>query len=184
MSSGAAGPTRLKTGVHEEYLSQAQELGGRLRGRADATLQEVLTVHAQAGARELDDNHVGTEHVVLALLLQGDNAAAEVLTEAGITVSSFKEVLDDEAGPSPAGPIPYTTRAVMIGGLAVDAADQRGHGPVEPLHLLLGVVAESARWDRQHAWGPHHLRNAAEAAGTTLDRIEARADEQLAVSHP
>lgn len=172
-------PERLNSGVHPDFLAEAHELGGRLRGRGDAVVQTVLMEHAQQAARDRDDNHVGTEHLVLALFRHGDNAAADVLAEFGISASSLEEVLEDEPGPSPEGLIPYTPRAVMIGGLSVAAADERGDERVEPLHLLIGVIAESARWERQHAWGPHHLRAAAVAAGSTLDDIEERATQRL-----
>jgi hypothetical protein len=65
--------------------------------------------------------------------------------------------------------------AVMIGALAVAAADETGAAEVNDLHLRLGVIAESRRWDRQHRWGPSHLRVAAERVGTTLSAIENRA---------
>jgi hypothetical protein len=115
---------------------------------------------------------------VLGLYRHAD-IAARLLTSAGITRELFESVLDDEPGPSPLGAIPYTPRAMMIVCLAATAADSLGTLVVNEVHLLLGVIAESRRWDLQHAWGPHHLKAAAETVGTSLDALEHAARRAL-----
>lgn len=164
---------RLSSGVHPDYVREAQELSARLNERAGPEVLQVLTEHAQAAARELDDNHTGTEHIVLGLFRNGPNAATAILEQHGITDEVFRSVLDDEPGPSPSGPIPYTVRAMMIGGQATMAADSESANEVGLRHLLAGVVHESQRWSTQHAWGPHHLRRAAETAGSSLEELTA-----------
>lgn len=172
---------RLSSGVHEQYAAEAHTLGAALREHADERVRVVLTASAQAAARARDDDHVGTEHIVLGLY-DGEVAAAEVLQGNGVSREVFESVLDDEPGPSPAGIIPYTTRAMMVGAQAVLEARRRGDAAVNDLHLLLGVVGESRRWEEQHAWGPHHLSVAAEKAGTSIEALERAARAALAGS--
>jgi ATP-dependent Clp protease ATP-binding subunit ClpA len=178
------GNDRLPSGVHDDYKAEAQRLGSQLRSRSGDTVRAVLTDHAQAAARARDDNHVGTEHILLAVYLQGANDALTVLESKGISKDLFESVLDDEPGPSPDGIIPYTVRAMMIGGLAVAEAERFGADAVNEVHLLLGAVAESRRWERQHAWGPHHLGAAAEKASTSLGALEQEALATLGPAMP
>jgi hypothetical protein len=73
-------------------------------------------------------------------------------------------------GPSPEGKIPLTARAQMILGFAQAAAGN--DGTISPRHLMLGVIAESRDWRKRGFDGPHHLDEAATAAGTNLAAIE------------
>jgi ATP-dependent Clp protease ATP-binding subunit ClpA len=125
---------------------------------------------AQRQSRQLQDNHVGTEHIVLGVLA-ADRDIAAMLASAGITETVFRAQLFDEPGPSPDGHIPLTARALMILGLAQSAAAGDG-GAISPRHLMLGVIAESSDW-RSRGWdGPHHLDQTAAAAGTSLATIQ------------
>lgn len=125
---------------------------------------------AQAQSRQLDDDHVGTEHIVLGVLA-ADSATAAALAGVGVTESVFRAQLFDEPGPSPSRTIPLTSRACMILGFAQAAAAADG-GEITPGHLMLGVVAESRDWRQRGFDGPHHLEEAAKAAGTSLAQIE------------
>jgi ATP-dependent Clp protease ATP-binding subunit ClpA len=124
---------------------------------------------AQAQSRQLDDNHVGTEHIVLGVLTT-DSKTAEALAGAGVTEDLFRAQLFDELGPSPSGTIPLTPRAKMILGFARSAA--AADGKISPTLLMLGVIAESRDWRQRRFNGPHHLEEAATAAGTSLTEIE------------
>jgi ATP-dependent Clp protease ATP-binding subunit ClpC len=128
---------------------------------------------AQRQSRQLDDNHVGTEHIVLGVLA-ADRDIAGMLARNGITETVVRAQLFEEPGPSPDGPIPLTPRAQMILGLARSAAadDDDGDGAISPRHLMLGVIAESGDWRRRGFDGPHHLEQAAAAAGTSLAAIQ------------
>jgi ATP-dependent Clp protease ATP-binding subunit ClpA len=126
---------------------------------------------AAAEARKRDDNHLGTEHLVLGLFGVADNVARRALESLGITRDIFAAQLAPEPGPSPTGAIPLTPRAQMIVGLAgIEAAGEA----VEPEHLLRGVIRESEKWQGSGLPGPHHLRAAARAVGVTLADIEQR----------
>jgi ATP-dependent Clp protease ATP-binding subunit ClpC len=65
---------------------------------------------AQAQSRRLDDNHVGTEHIVLGVLAT-DREIAEALARVGVTGELFRAQPFDEPGPSPKETIPLTSRA-------------------------------------------------------------------------
>jgi ATP-dependent Clp protease ATP-binding subunit ClpA len=127
---------------------------------------------AESQARDRDDNHVGTEHIVLAIYALGQTSAVRALDSLGITLEIFSAQLEDERGPSPTGIIPLTPRARMIVGLAGAEASRMGSDAVEPGHIMLGVIRESQRWEATGMFGPHHLRAAADAARTTLSAIE------------
>lgn len=154
-----------------EYVNEAM----RLRERAGPRLSEAtrnLIGLAQTEARQLDDNHVGTEHIVLGLYALEESSAVSALLDCGITREVFLGQLHFEEGPSPAGPIPMTVRATMIVGLAGSEAETLGVRDVEPEHVLLGAIRESGKWESLRKAGPYHLRQAAEAAGTSLSALE------------
>jgi ATP-dependent Clp protease ATP-binding subunit ClpC len=127
---------------------------------------------AEAEARARDDDHVGTEHLVLGLYALGESTARRALESLGISRQVFAGQLECEEGPSPSGAIPLTPRARMIIGLAGVEATGAASGEVQPEHLLLGVIRESEKWQASGQAGPHHLRAAAEAVGVTLPDIE------------
>jgi ATP-dependent Clp protease ATP-binding subunit ClpC len=115
---------------------------------------------------------VGTEHLVLAIYATEVSTARRALESLGITREVFGLQLHDEPGPSPGGAIPLTPRARMIVSLASIEANRTGSDLIESEHVLLGVVRESQRWEATGMSGPHHLRAAAEAVGTTLSALE------------
>jgi ATP-dependent Clp protease ATP-binding subunit ClpA len=152
-----------------EYAREAIAAGSEAVKHLTATSKLCLDA-AQVQSRRLDDNHVGTEHVVLGVLAT-DRDIAAMLAGIGITEDIFRAQLFDEPGPSPEGKIPMTVRAQMILGFAQSAAAGDG-GAISPRHLMLGVIAESLDWRERGFDGPHHLEEAATAAGTDLARIE------------
>jgi ATP-dependent Clp protease ATP-binding subunit ClpA len=151
-----------------EYAREAIAAGTEAMKHLNATSAQCLDA-AQTQSRRLDDNHVGTEHVVLGVLAT-DREMADTLAKAGITETVFRAQLFDEPGPSPEGKIPLTVRALMILGFAQGAAGNAG--TISPRHLMLGVIAESRDWRKRGFDGPHHLEEAAAAAGTDLSKIE------------
>lgn len=152
-----------------EYAREAAAAAGRAIEHLTPAGKRCLDA-AQAQSRQLDDNHVGTEHIVLGVLA-ADSKIAEALAGVGVTEDLFRAQLYDEPGPSPSGTIPLTPRANMILGLAQPAAAGDG-GKIFPRHLMLGVIAESRDWRLRGFDGPHHLEEAATAAGTSLAEIE------------
>jgi hypothetical protein len=152
-----------------EYAREAVAAADRAMAHLAPVGQSCLDA-AQAQSRQLDDNHVGTEHIVLGVL-SADSKTAQALAAAGITEDLFRAQLFDEPGPSPSGIIPLTPRAQMSLGFALPAAAGDG-GEISPRHLMLGIIAESRDWRLRGFDGPHHLEKAAIAAGTSLAAIE------------
>jgi ATP-dependent Clp protease ATP-binding subunit ClpA len=152
-----------------EYAREAIAAGAAAAKHLTVDSKQCLSA-AQEQSRQLDDNHVGTEHIVLGVLAT-DRHLAAALAGTGITADIFRAQLFDEPGPSPDGRIPLTVRAQMILGLAHSAAAADG-GAISPRHLMLGVIAESRDWRRRGFDGPHHLEEAARAARTSLASVE------------
>jgi hypothetical protein len=171
--------TRVSDGVHPDYIEHAQRLADQAPMTFSPGLMQIVVSHAPAAARDRDDDHVGTEHLLLGMYREEASTAAEVLLSLGITHDAIVSVLVDEEGSSPEGPIPLTDRSRVTLALAVQAAHGAGSTEVEPLHLLLGAVSESRLWESFHSWGPHHLRSAAILVGCSLDDVEERANAAL-----
>jgi ATP-dependent Clp protease ATP-binding subunit ClpA len=162
-----------RRGTEREYIREAESLLRRAPPKLSAQTAYLLE-QAEAEARARDDNHVGTEHLVLGLYALGETAARCTLESLGISRQVFTGQLGCEAGPSPRGDIPRTPRAQMVLGLAGVEAARTVSGEVQPEHLLLGVIQESEKWRVAGLAGPHHLRAAAQAVGVTLADIERR----------
>src|SRR6516162_5228979 len=157
--------------AESEYIRQAEAF---LRAGPPklSALTASLLEHAEAEARARDDNHVGTEHLVLGLYAVGETSARHALESLGISRQVFTDQLECEEGPSPSGPIPLTPRSRMIIGLAGVEATIAASSEVQAEHLLLGVIRESQKWQATGKAGPHHLRAAADAVGVTLADLE------------
>jgi len=157
--------------MEREYVREAEAF---LQGTPPklAALTASLLERAEAEARARDDNHVGTEHLVLGLYALGETTARRALESLGISRQVFADQLECEEGPSPSGAIPLTPRARMIIGLAGVEAARTASSEVQPEHLMLGVIRESEKWHATGKAGPHHLRAAAQAVGVTLADIE------------
>jgi ATP-dependent Clp protease ATP-binding subunit ClpA len=153
-----------------EYATAAREGASQASRRFSVDAREVLAC-AQAEARAADDNHVGTEHVVLGILARPQCLGARALLQLGITHQVFLAQRHDEEGPSPAGRIPHTPRTNRIIALAGEIAEAGGDGGVTSLHLLLAVIAESEEWRASGRGGPHHLREVAQAVGSSLGEV-------------
>jgi len=157
------------TSATRSYSRQAARAAKHALPKLSARAKQCLDL-AQEAARATDDNHVGTEHVVLGLL-EGAHEIATLLAEIGITRPTFEAQLFDEPGSSPAGTIPMTPRAHQILGFALKEASDRKSQFIEPIHMLLAVIDESDHWRTLREDGPHHLAQAANAVGLTLADI-------------
>jgi hypothetical protein len=109
------------------------------------------------------------------LACSGTKVWQALFSAMGITRDVFKAQLYDEAGHAPSGPIPLTPRAMKIIGFAGTFTA----GPVDGIHLLRGTIAESEDWLASGRPGPHHLRNACEAAGVPWAELEAAVSSRL-----
>jgi hypothetical protein len=102
-------------------------------------------VLAQEEARLLDHDHIGTEHILLGLVHEGDGVAARALTELGISLeavrSEVKEIIGQGERP-PGGHIPFTSRAKKVLELSLREALGLGHNYIGTEHILLGLIRE------------------------------------------
>jgi len=104
-----------------------------------------VLVLAQEEARDLDHAFIGTEHILLALIREGDGLAHQALGALGVRYKvvrkMVKEVIGDNTNPSLGSP-PFTPRAKKVLELSLREALQLGHSYIGPEHLLLGLVRE------------------------------------------
>jgi ATP-dependent Clp protease ATP-binding subunit ClpA len=169
----------VAAGLHPDYVAFGKRLADLAPIPFSTDLIEVVTADAPAAARGRDDDHVGTEHLLLGLYRHEASAAAELLMSLGITSDTVVSVATDEPGTSPDGTIPMTDRSRMTLALAIQAARDTRSNQVGELHLLLGAVSESRLWESFHSWGPHHLRDAAIAVYSSVNEVERRATVAL-----
>ncbi len=100
---------------------------------------------AQEEARLLNHSFIGTEHILLGLISEGEGVAAEALATLGISLEGVREKVEETIGMSgsaPTDPAPFTPRAKKVLELSLREALQMGHRYIGTEHLLLGLVRE------------------------------------------
>ncbi len=105
----------------------------------------LVLVLAQEEARLLDHAFVGTEHILLGLLHEGEGVAAKALQSLGISLTAARAKVEETigmAGSPPNVPPPFTPRAKKVLELSLREAQQLGHRHIGTEHLLLGLVRE------------------------------------------
>lgn len=104
-----------------------------------------VIVLAQDEARVLNHNYIGTEHILLGLINEGEGVAAKALSSLDITLEATRaQVLDiiGEGPSAPSGHIPFTPRAKKVLELSMREAVQLNHPYIGTEHILLGLVRE------------------------------------------
>ncbi|MYB45718.1 MAG: ATP-dependent Clp protease ATP-binding subunit [Acidimicrobiia bacterium] len=104
-----------------------------------------VVVLAQEEARLLNHNYIGTEHILLGLIHEGEGVAARGLLNLGIRLDSVRSQVVETIGQghqSPAGHIPFTPRAKKVLELSLREALQLGHNYIGTEHILLGLIRE------------------------------------------
>ena len=104
-----------------------------------------VVVLAQEEARLLDHNFIGTEHVLLGMLAEGEGIAAQVLVSADISLDAARsrvEATGRRGSSSPSGHIPFTPRAKKVLEYALREALQLGGNFIDTEHLLLALLRE------------------------------------------
>jgi ATP-dependent Clp protease ATP-binding subunit ClpC len=112
----------------------------RFTGRAQRAM-----VLAQEEAGMLNHNHIGTEHLLLGLIHEGEGVAAQALESLGISLQAVRQQVEEVIGQgpyAPAGPIPFTPRAKKVLELSRREALAMGHNYVGTEHILLGLLRE------------------------------------------
>ena len=128
--------------------------------------RKVLTL-AQEEAQRFNHNYIGTEHLLLGLVREGDGVAARVLSNMGVQlpkVRSAVEFIIGRGDQAPTGDIGLTPRAKKVIELAVDEARRLNHHYIGTEHLLLGLVRE----------GEGIAAGVLESLGVNLEKVRAQ----------
>ncbi|MFD1038200.1 ATP-dependent protease ATP-binding subunit ClpC [Virgibacillus byunsanensis] len=112
-------------------------------GRFTERAQKVLALSQEEAVR-LGHNNIGTEHILLGLVREGDGIAAKALQSLGLEVSKIQEEVEKliGVGKQPMQTIHYTPRAKKVVELSQDEARKLGHSYVGTEHILLGLIRE------------------------------------------
>src|SRR4029077_1167587 len=104
-----------------------------------------VVVLAQEEARMLNHNYIGTEHILLGLIHEGEGVAAKALESLGISLEAVRSQVEEIIGQgqaAPTGHIPFTPRAKKVLELSLREALQLGHNYIGTEHILLGLIRE------------------------------------------
>ena len=132
-----------------------------------------VVVLAQEEARMLSHDHIGTEHILLGLILEGEGVAARTLTSLGFDLQAVRRAVKAVAAPGQGGPrvnIPFTPRAKKVLELSLREALELGHNYIGTEHVLLGLMREG------EGVGVQILR----MQGADLEEVRERVVQQLA----
>ncbi len=104
-----------------------------------------VVVYAQEEARMLNQNYIGTEHLLLGLIREQDGIAAKALESLNISLEDVHQQVEELIGRGtyvPTGHIPFTPRAKKVLELSLREALQLGHNYIGTEHILLGLIRE------------------------------------------
>src|SRR5205809_353081 len=104
-----------------------------------------VVVLAQEEARMLSHNYIGTEHILLGLIHEGEGVAAKALESLDISLEAVRAQVEEIIGQgqqAPSGHIPFTPRAKKVLELSLREALQLGHSHIGTEHILLGLCRE------------------------------------------
>ena len=141
-----AGPIHLASvapqvlGLPKERPKGAPPMFERFTDRARR-----VVVLAQEEARMLNHNYIGTEHILLGLIHEGEGVAAKALESLGISLEGVRAQVEEIIGQgqqAPSGHIPFTPRAKKVLELSLREALQLGHYYIGTEHILLGLIRE------------------------------------------
>ncbi len=138
--------------------------------------RRVLTL-AQEEAHRFNHNYIGTEHILLGLVREGDGVAAKVLANLGVELNKVRSAVEFIIGRGDRtvlGEIGLTPRAKKVIELAVDEARRLNHSYIGTEHLLLGLVRE----------GEGIAAGVLESLGVNLERVRAETTRILSQSQP
>src|SRR3712207_5968776 len=122
---------------------------------------------AQEEAQRFNHNYIGTEHILLGLVREGDGVAARVLNNLGIELHKVRSAVEFIIGRGDRmvmGEIGLTPRAKRVIELAVDEARRLNHHYIGTEHLLLGLVRE----------GEGIAAGVLESLGVSLEKVRAQ----------
>ncbi len=105
-----------------------------------------VIILAKEEARRFNHDYIGTEHILLGLIREGEGVAAAVLQKVGVSLENIRLEIEKLVQPGPAtqiiGDIPFTPRAKKALELAAEEARSLGHNYIGTEHILLGLIRE------------------------------------------
>jgi ATP-dependent Clp protease ATP-binding subunit ClpC len=105
-----------------------------------------VVILAKEEARRFNHDYIGTEHILLGLIREGEGVAATVLQKMGVSLENIRLEVEKLVQPGPTtqiiGDIPFTPRAKKALELAAEEARSLGHNYIGTEHLLLGLIRE------------------------------------------
>jgi ATP-dependent Clp protease ATP-binding subunit ClpC len=104
-----------------------------------------VVVYAQQEAQMLNHNYIGTEHILLGLIHEGEGVAAKALESMAISLEAVRRQVEEIIGQgqdAPIGHIPFTPRAKKVLELSLREALQLKHNYIGTEHILLGLLRE------------------------------------------
>ncbi len=105
-----------------------------------------VVILAKEEARRFNHDYIGTEHILLGLIREGEGVAATVLQKLGVSLENIRLEIEKLVQPGPTtqiiGDIPFTPRAKKVLELAAEEARSLGHNYIGTEHLLLGLIRE------------------------------------------
>lgn len=112
-------------------------------GRFTERAQKVLALSQEEAVR-LGHNNIGTEHILLGLISEGEGIAAKALTSLGLETEKIQQEVENLIGKGEkvSQTIHYTPRAKKVIELSMDEARKLGHSYVGTEHILLGLIRE------------------------------------------
>jgi ATP-dependent Clp protease ATP-binding subunit ClpC len=125
-------------------LAADSEMGNAMFERFTDRARRVV-VDAQEEARTLNHNHIGTEHILLGLVHEGNGVAVKALESLGISLEAVRQQVEEIIGHgqhTPSGHIPFTPRAKKVLELSLRESRQLGHNYIGTEHILLGLISE------------------------------------------
>jgi len=138
--------------------------------------RKVLTL-SQEEAQRFNHNYIGTEHILLGLIREGDGVAAKVLIGLGLELDRIRQAVESSMGRGErtvSGEVGLTPRAKRVIELAVDEARRLHHNYIGTEHLLLGLLRE----------GEGIAASALEGLGVTLEKVRAETVRILSQNMP
>jgi prophage maintenance system killer protein len=135
---------RKEYGMFDRLTGRGKGKGPGLFTRFTKPARQV-PVHAQEEARLLNHDYIGTEHILLGLIREGEGIAARSLESSGVSLEAVRaqvEVIVGRGEQSPSGHIPFTPRAKKVLELSLREALQLGHNYIGTEHILLGLIRE------------------------------------------
>src|SRR5881397_3343627 len=136
--------TMRKDGAGHQGLTDRSVRSDQMFERFTDRARRVVVL-AQEEARMLNHNYIGTEHILLGLIHEGEGVAAKALESLGISLEAVRAQVEEIIGQGqqqPTGHIPFTPRAKKVLELSLREALQLGHNYIGTEHILLGLIRE------------------------------------------